>query len=560
MFDARSRNRIHAGLLFAICAAVGALCFIGIYGVRVLDFTNTGWLFDNDHDLRQHYIGWCHFRTDPWHFPIGLIDSLSYPDSMSVIYTDSIPVFAVLFKLANPLLPQEFQYFGLFGILSFMLMGGFASLLLRRFINDDIICIAGSVFYIISAPVIQRMYYHTALAAQWLIIAALVMWVYNRELGSDVRRVIYWGLIGFLCVGIHSYFLPMTGMILLAAMITQAAEDKKIGIPLLELASFCLCAVANLYILGAFYGGTSPVGYGLGTFGSNLNTFINPWEIGRFLPSLPLQNWFQYEGMAYLGAGILLLFALVAAGMVFRGVRHTPEEAFHSSKLYGRVSVALVAVSFLLAVIPNISFNDKTLLWLPLPQALETCMGIFRSNGRLVWPAMYVLMTAAVSFSAYTFRHYAPVARITVAVALILQIADMSDTFRIKYDLYSADHPIETLWDDEEASAFAAGAGEFIFLYTDNDITLQSAYYGYLHNIRQNNFYFARDTDDKVREGIELYYSELDKGNMRQSAVYIIRDEDYEKDPLYYDGLDADMMRRSGHVMFKAKKQDHGTP
>ena len=99
MFDTATPKRISAKLLFVICAVIGAVCFIGIYGTNVLDFTNVGWLFDNDHDLRQHYIAWCRFRSDPWDFPIGLISSLSYPNSMSVIYTDSIPIFAVLFKL-----------------------------------------------------------------------------------------------------------------------------------------------------------------------------------------------------------------------------------------------------------------------------------------------------------------------------------------------------------------------------------------------------------------------------------------------------------------------------
>ena len=552
MFDTKTHKRIPAGLLFCLCAIVGAVCFIGIYGAGVLDFTNTGWLFDNDHDLRQHYIGWCHFRTDPWHFPIGLIDSLSYPNSMSVIYTDSIPLFAVLFKIISPYLPQTFQYFGLFGIMTFMLMGGFSSILLRRFINDDFICAIGSVFYVLSAPVIQRMYYHTALSAQWLIVAALVLWVYNSQIVSDARRIAYWGILAFLCVAIHSYFLPMVGMIMGAVLITQYFEKAKLIVILSEPVAFCPGGLLNLFILGGFYGDTSPVGPGLGTFGSNLNTFINPWEIGRILPQLPLQNMFQYEGMAYLGAGILLLYIVVAIGIVFRTVRKIPEEAFHSSKIYGRVTVGLVAVSFAVAVIPNISFNELTLIWLPLPGIVEKVMGIFRSNGRLVWPAMYVLMTCAISFAAYTFRRYGFVARIIVAGALILQITDMSDAFRERYDLYTSLHPIETMWDDEEAGSFTEGAKEFIFLYPDNDITMQTAYYGYLHNMRQNNFYFARDIDDKVREAIDLYYAELDNGNIRQSAIYVLRDEDYDKDPSYYEGLDVSIMRKSGHVMFKA--------
>ena len=559
MFDAKSPKRIPAGLLFAVCALIGAICFIGVYGVRVLDFTNVGWLFDNDHDLRQHYIGWCSYRRDPWHFPIGLIDSLSYPDSMSVIYTDSIPLFAVLFKIVSPLLPVEFQYFGLFGILSFALMGGFSSILLRRFIDGDIMCAAGSVFYVLSAPVIQRMYFHTALGAHFIIIAALVLWVYDGLIKSDRTRIICWGAVGFLCVGIHSYFLPMTGMVLAATMITQFIKKKRY-LPVAEFASFSGAGIINLYILGAFYGGTDAYGQGLGTFTSNLNTFINPWEIGQFLPRLPLQNDFQYEGMAYLGAGILLLFIVVAAGIVIRRIRRVPEEAFHSDPLYGRMAAALVIVSFFSAVLPNISLGRYTLLWIPYPSFVERLLGIFRSNGRLVWTSMYILMTAAISFAAYTFRRYRAVAATLIIAALMLQVSDMSRTFADKHELYTADHPTFTVWDNEEASEFIKGKKEFIFLYTDNDITMQTGYYGYLHGMRQNNYYFARDIENKVKDNIDLYYAELDSGNLRDDAVYVLKLEDYESNRDYYDGLRADKLDLYGHVVLKAQKKDHGEP
>ena len=545
------RKRIPAKVLFLICAIIGAVCFVGIYGFCILDPSNTGWLFDNDHDLRQHYIGWCHFRTTPWHFPIGLIDTLSYPNSMSVIYTDSIPLFAVIFKIISPFLPQIFQYFGIFGLISFMLMGGFSGILLRRFIDSDICCIAGSVFYVISAPVIQRMFYHTALGAQFIVIIAMVLWVYNDVIDSDVKRTVYWGLLGFVCVGIHSYFLPMAAMFLLAVVFTQLVKGKHYVRSFLPFISFCAAGLLNLYILGAFYGGTSAEGYGLGTFGSNLNTFINPWEIGSILPRLPLQNDFQYEGMAYLGAGILMMFVIVAIGMVFRMVRKVPEESFHSDRIYGRVTIVLALVSFAIAVFPNISYNDIKIVWFPLPQIISRPMSIFRSNGRLIWPAMYILMTCAISFTAYTFRH----TKIGVAVifsALILQIADMTPAFAGRYAVYTSEHPIKTVWDEGEPAEFVSGQKEFIFLYTDNDITMQTAYYGYLHGMRQNNYYFARDIEDKITGTIKLYNAELAGGNLRDGAVYILRMKDYEKDREFYDDLDADMLKSFDHVMLKA--------
>ncbi len=551
MFDTDNK-RISAGMLFLICAVTGAIVFLGIYGIRVLDPVNTDWLFNNDHDLRQHYIGWCAFRRDAWHFPIGLIDSLSYPNSISVIYTDSIPIMAVLFKTIGPYLPQEFQYFGIFGILSFALMGGFASLLLRRFVTADLACIIGSVFYVTSAPVIHRMFFHTALAAQWIVVAALVLWVYDDLIDSPVRKVIYWGLMGFICVGIHSYFLPMAGMILAALAITQAVRKKSVTVPVLEVAAFCALGLANLFILGGFYGLSSASGLGLGTFGSNLNTFINPWEIGQFLPKLPLQNDFQSEGMAYLGAGILMLFVIVAAGLVFRRIRRIPEEAFHSEKIHGRMAAALVVVSAVSAILPNVAYNDIQLFWMPYPSFVEKILSVFRSNGRLIWTAMYILFTAAISFTAYTFRH-TKIGTIVLAAALVLQLADMTDAFTSRYELYKSDYTVTTLWDEEDMSRFIKGKKEFIFLYDDNDITLPTGYYGYLHGMRQNNYYFARDIQDKVDEGIALYLSELGGGNMRDDAVYILRKEDYRQRKDMYDALGADMIVKYDHVFLKAK-------
>ncbi|MCR5590560.1 MAG: DUF6311 domain-containing protein [Lachnospiraceae bacterium] len=565
MFDVKTPKRIDARLLFALAAVIGAVCFIGIYGVSVLDFTETGWLVGNydaieDYfDLMQHFVGWCHFRNDPWQFPIGLIDSLSYPHSLSVIYTDSIPLFAVAFKLFSPYLPQDFQYFGLFGILSFALMGGFSAILLRRFGLSDIQCALGSVFYVISSTMICRMFFHTSLSAQFLIVAALVMWVYDGLMKSDKMRISCWALMGFLCVGIHSYFLPMTGMILAALAVTQF-HKKKIWLPIAEITAFSAAGLINLYVLGGFYGKTDASGMFFGAFGSNLNTFINPWEVGRLLPRLPLQNEFQYEGVAYLGAGILFLFGAVAAGLVIRFIRHVPEEAFHSDRIYGRAAMLLFAMSFLLAVIPVIAYNETTLVRIPFPRFLERILAIFRSNGRLVWPAMYLLMTAAISFAAYTFRHYRYVGTILIAAALVLQICDFGATFEKKNEIFTAAYGTETVWDDEEASAFVKGKREFIFLYTDNDITIPTAYYGYAHRMRQNNYYFARDIDDKINGTIGLYYAELDNKNMRDDAVYVLKAEDYRKYKEYYDGLDAEKLEKFDHVMLKAKKKDHGNP
>ena len=88
-----------------VCALLGAAVFVFIYGVHVLDPCYTDWLLTSeDGDLTQHYLGWKFYRHAPWRFPFGMIDTMAYPNETSVIFTDSIPWFAFIFKIFLPYL------------------------------------------------------------------------------------------------------------------------------------------------------------------------------------------------------------------------------------------------------------------------------------------------------------------------------------------------------------------------------------------------------------------------------------------------------------------------
>ena len=138
----------HEILLFTILAGIiGAVVFILIYGVQVLDVTKDAWLFDGG-DLTQHYAGWAFFRNCEWKFPIGLFNTLTYPNYGAIIFTDSIPLFAIIFKVFSSILPETFQYFGIYGFMCYILQGVFAFTLLRKFIKNRYYTICrNSIFY-----------------------------------------------------------------------------------------------------------------------------------------------------------------------------------------------------------------------------------------------------------------------------------------------------------------------------------------------------------------------------------------------------------------------------
>ncbi len=527
-------KRIRA-VAFLFGALLGAASFLLIYGVRILNPAYDDWLLLGDMDLKQHYIGFCHFRLSRWQFPIGLIETLSYPESMSVIYTDSIPVLAVLFKLFAYFLPLRFQYFGIAGLCSFMLMGGLSALLLNRFIKSLLVCATGSLFFTVSFPVIQRMYYHTALAAQWIIILSLILWLYWQEF-SVKRRVVYWSLMGALCVSIHSYFLPMAGLILLAAIADELISSgrKAIISGLCELSGFCLFALIALFVYGGFYGGTSAVGDGLGTFSSNLNTFLNPLDDGKLYGRLPLYYDFQYEGFGYLGGGVLLLLMLFFVSLAIMALLGRIDLK-KTLKEHHRIWIALFlfCVFLALAVFPIVSLNKVKLFGVPYPDFIRSFLGIFRSNGRFIWTCTYLLTLLAIAGVSrlLSFNEKAALcASVLVFAALCLQLYDISGMLKGKHDYFAAGQTYESPWIKEAPVPDIGAYSGFVFLYNENDIIMDTAYFAYLNGMWQNNYYYARDINKAIDSNIEQWKEALRSGMKRPDIIFILKDEDALED------------------------------
>ncbi len=546
--------------LFNMGCLIGLICFIAIYGVRILDFTYDAWLLNGDMDLRQHYIGWCHFRMDKWSMPIGLIDSLSYPTRVSVIYTDSIPLFAVFFKLFAHVLPERFQYFGLFGLLSFTLQGGLAAIIVRRFVNKRWICLLSCAVFVLNFPILQRMYYHTALAAQWIILLALLLWFYDDRLDSTIKKCLAWFGMGALCVFIHSYFLPMAGLILLASFAEQwigkketvTAQKQRLWQQIKILCTYCVSALIALAVLGAFYGGASAVGEGLGTFCSNLNTFINPLGMGRVFASEPLYYDFQYEGFGYLGAGVLLLVCISVIIVIILYVKKKPRINRIFFRTHCRVTVIIVlfVVFCILAVFPIVTWNQFKLFGVPYPSFVRKLLNVFRSNGRFIWVPVYLItLSVIVVIDRYLLSF---VGKLVFAAAFAIQLYDISAVAGQRRACYDVSQSYETMWEENELKQILKGRNEFVFMYDDNDIIMETAYCAYLHGMRQNNYYYARDISALVASDINRWKEELKNGIVRKNVIYIFKQEDF--DETKFQGLE--FVYANEHV-FAVAKQDH---
>lgn len=506
-----------------VAALLGGIAFALIYGIKILNPLYTDWLLTGG-DPSQHYLGWEFFRRSDWYFPLGLTDQLAYPLKTSVIYTDSIPIFAVFFKLFRSILPQQFQYFGIWGLLCFVLQGYYAAKILGERSSSKAVILVGTVFFIVSPVMLFRMYYHTALAAHWLILLAIYFYFKHEKEYRDIfKPVMQWGILGILIGSIHLYFVPMCGAILLGYILCSVWKERKVRIRFFYPGiSFSVGLFLTIYLLGGFSSGADTGTNNLGLFSFNLNAFLNPMSYSTLLKNTSLWNWpfytqGQYEGFSYLGMGIILLCACGIVLMVKNIFRRRKPSVYQVMTVL--MSIGLIA----LAVSPTITWNDKLLLQLPYSSTIYKYWGIFGSCGRMAWPVVYFLMIfGIISISNMTWKRK-EITSVILILACLVQVVDLSGQLYKRHANYSEKvvykSPLEgTVWDD----IISSGEYKHVVWVThnvDHDDVIQVAVYAMKNDMTMGNFYFARGIDkrDIIEEQLQ---------NTSEDCVYVFLKSD----------------------------------
>ncbi len=534
-----------------IAGTIGAFVFITIYGTKILNPCYTDWLMSGG-DLSQHYLGWKMYRNGDWTFPIGLTDQLAYPYYTSVIFTDSIPIFAVFFKLLSPILPANFQYFGFWGIMCFTFQGILSAKILQKFLKDHLLVLLGAVFFILSPICIRRMFGHTALAGQWLILLAIYTIVYYDEKFYKTKNAaLVYGILGFLCSTIHLYFVPMVGIVLCAFVLISIVKSKKIFQSFFPLISFLTIIVVTVYLLGGFTSNATAQMGGLGYFGLNLNNFFNPRGWSIFLKDLTTYTPGQDDAFAYPGLGVLfLLFVTLlhtVSGIHFSSVKLNKEIV--TGQIENIAYILIILLSLMVAVSPTIAFGDHLLVEVPLPAFIERIWSVFRASGRLFWPAVYLLVLFAICGDRAFINRYSsmpaneldkPGTRINLkllilAFCIILQVADLSDRFKSLHDQFSKEVQYQSMLSDPfwEEVMKEEKIEHFIFAKPEDQTLLYSITdLASNHQIDIGNFYFARNiNNDMVQKTLDEAWS-----HPKDDNLYLFRENEEQLRAAYFKG------------------------
>ncbi|HWW05538.1 DUF6311 domain-containing protein [Collimonas sp.] len=380
-------NRKFPPLIWAALIGVAAFMFYTGGGAIVWP-TSTEWLMRGD--FGQHFLGWNFFRHTPmWQFPLGANWNYGETLGSSIVFTDSTPLFAFLFKPIAAFLPQPFQYIGIWLALTVVLQGVFAYKLLSLFSSDRLTVLLATAFFVIAPPLWWRIYLESdALSAHWLILAALYLYF------NDRLRQLGWLILLSAAALTHAYLLAMV-LAIWAADILQRALKQQISLWATAAHGLAVAACLALVMWAAGYfmlhdGLSTPVG---GYFRMSLLGLIDPatswWS--AILPG-QARSGGEYEGLSYLGSGMLALLAIALPALLISS-KGRATLIWRWRTLLPLFAVAVILT--LQALTTYIGWGQHDVLVYPLPSILQRLFGVFRVAGRMFWPVFYLIYVGA---------------------------------------------------------------------------------------------------------------------------------------------------------------------
>jgi hypothetical protein len=511
-----------------ICSGIlGSLFFIYIFGTAILDFTYTDWLMPGG-DLSLHYLGWRFFRNSSWYFPFGLMDNIVHPFKISIIYTDSIPLFAVIFKLLSPILPENFQYFGLFGIICYALQGGIGALVIRKIGCDSGFSIIGSLFFTLSTVMMYRIYGHTALAAHFIILLCILVSLEKNH--SHKRQILLWSGLFALSAAIHLYFVPMVMIFMFFYLLREYFSSKKIINQCIVLGVSLLVLIGTMFCLGAFYFIKDPSMGGLGYFSANLNTFTNPQGSSRFIKDMSVATDGQYEGYAYLGLGMISFIMFIIFYEIGR-MNKLKTVTISETKLFPYI-LGIVLVFLLFALSPTITFYRYKLFAYHVIWPFERLWGIFRATGRMTWVIIYIIVTICLWWLCTQFSRKKAI--ILLSVYLLIQWADLKPWFVNKGDGFKTRVTWQTKLSSPAWDNLANDYQHIFFLgnplIVNGHFTIENSFYfldlAANNKMTVNDAYLARTNSDKIHKNKQNEMAYLTNNEPRDDTIYIFQDEE----------------------------------
>lgn len=400
--------------IFLIITSI-SFCFY-LLGPNYISPLNSEWLFSGD--LSTYQLGWQFFKLDEWRFPLGINPNYGIYLNSSVVFSDSLPLFAIFFKIFKNFLPSEFQYFSIWILVCVYLQLFFSFKIIYKITNNLLYSAISSLFFGIATVFIHRSGIHLSLFGQWIILSFFYV-----EL-LDKNKFYYKNLIILLSTTIHFYFTIILLIIFFIEKVIDYFRNKKLIKSILIQTSIILfSSLFLMYIIGYFSLNLDDgLGWGYGYYNFNLNSFFNPvgqtniseviWS--NFLAKREFQNG-QIEGFSYLGVSGFIFLIIFLFNMFNK----------RNNIIYSNIKIFTICVIFLiLSTSNNIYFDQTSIINIPLNKFFYAIANIIRASGRLIWPIYYLIFIVGIIFIYQNFQK--KISLLIILILLLVQIVDIS--------------------------------------------------------------------------------------------------------------------------------------
>jgi hypothetical protein len=399
---------------YLLALAMGLLFAFWLFPVDFILGEGPHWAAQRSKDRMQNIIGMRYFLADEWRFPLFQTRLIAPPEGTNIIYTDSLPLFALIAKLLRPWLTEQVNYLGIWLFLSYVLQSIAAVFLLRSLDVKSVVPNLAGVVIALSFPAWLFRFGHAALSGHFLLLFALGFYFRSVRQQGFGRLWRWLALLCGLALLVHFYLFVMVLGVFLAAAAQEALFSRtRLWKSLVAGATVLGLSGLLMWVSGYFHG----VG-GVGGFGYYSMNVLSPWipQQSGFSPAMNRiidGTGGQYEGFNYLGLGVLLLLATALwAGRC---------EITSALRTYwGLVLLGLVLT--LLAHSHRVFVGKWEVLTIggSAPWVLQQ----LRSSGRFFWPVGYTLMAIGLAIASRRLRQ--PLNITLILAAAVLQFVDAS--------------------------------------------------------------------------------------------------------------------------------------
>jgi hypothetical protein len=509
---------------------LGTTFFYLVVGLGPLDPQNLSWIFGR-FDPPKDYLGWAFYRNTPWQFPLGSNPNYGMDIGSSIVFSDSVPIMAIIFKLLSPLLGKTFQYFGIWLLTCFILQAYFSWKIISLFSNQTLLVLFGSGLLAFAPPMLWRLDtpsgMQAGLAAHFLILAA----IYLALRPDQNKRIWYWASLLCIAALIHFYIFAMVGALWLANLFDIFISQNKISSKqvLKEWIVVSLAALGIAWQAGYFMiRGSAGADWGYGFFKLNLLAPINPDGWSLLLPTIPIPSTWG-EGFNYLGLGAILAILIGCSRWLMMRLSNKENtlarfmEIPSSIKKY-RFLLLCLFLLFISALTNHIGIGMKEFQYV-IPEQVYSGLSILRSSARMYWPIHYFLII----FAIYLIIQLTPskVATLLLGFLLAVQIADTSKgwlTVRQNLAIDMSTQIASPLLKDPIWNSLASHYKKIIRIPANSQTLnwIQFASLAAHHAVATNSVYLARVDQQQVLEANSKLKNIIKGGNYDAVALYIL--------------------------------------